>query len=427
MRFARILYYLGCLTIAQIAVRPVLNTALSDLLFFAALLALAPALLMRGKTVPFNLPRNLIGGVLLFVLGTSLSLFWVDDPDVLRNSTVVLLKFTYMCVIWFWLSSVIFTAMDQLKTALVCIAVSCAVSAIYGIYETLYLLEYAWYRTAGMADHTNQFGATCAIGMTMVFGFLFRPPGGAKRPRWVQASFLLLFLACGLGLVVSKSLGSFFALFIGFLTWLVIQGIKPRYVLFLGAVGLIVTAALVIQHSTSEYSVLDRFERQTDLQDRDASLTTRLSTYATAFDEILDNPFIGQGLEVTTSTGFMVHNSLLKSLYESGILGIAGLIMIYLAVLRLGVRTLRLPVSGSDQQIAANLLVSFVVYLAISMKEPLLYNRFGWVAAALLLSFWTLGRQRPGRRPVGGARTPLSTANPDPANRPRHPSGPLYR
>jgi O-antigen ligase len=87
-----------------------------------------------------------------------------------------------------------------------------------------------------------------------------------------------------------------------------------------------------------------------------------------------------------TSTGFQVHNSLLGAWYQAGVLGIAGLILVLIGVFRIGYSVVVNAPTEEDWSFGAALLISFLSFIAFGMAAPILYQRYGWVSAAMLIA-----------------------------------------
>jgi O-antigen ligase len=94
---------------------------------------------------------------------------------------------------------------------------------------------------------------------------------------------------------------------------------------------------------------------------------------------------VGVGLDHTSASidNLEPHNLLIGTWFKTGIAGLAGMLLILLAVLRAGWPALRIRRPGDDLAGVA-LLCAFVAFVIFSMSEPILYSRYGWISAALL-------------------------------------------
>ena len=64
------------------------------------------------------------------------------------------------------------------------------------------------------------------------------------------------------------------------------------------------------------------------------------------------------------------------------------------AILRTGAATLSASVSEEERRIAASLISAVVAFTVFAMSEPVLFSRFGWIPAALLLSLRMVQQRR---------------------------------
>jgi O-antigen ligase len=136
-----------------------------------------------------------------------------------------------------------------------------------------------------------------------------------------------------------------------------------------------------------------RFGRVTSMDGgRDATLHSRLITDRAAWDVVNRNPFIGAGLDGVSSytvTGMQVHNLLLGSWFQSGLLGLIGMLLMLIAIARYAWHSLAAAANREEYSTAVALAASLVAFAAFSMSSPGLYQRHAWVAAALCIAFGT--------------------------------------
>jgi hypothetical protein len=124
------------------------------------------------------------------------------------------------------------------------------------------------------------------------------------------------------------------------------------------------------------------------------TLASRIRTYERAWRRIRTEPFLGTGLDAQSAEiydeqnrmYYPVHNLFLGRWYDSGLLGLAGILVLVGTLWRLG----WLQVSSSvDRYLALALLAGFIAYIGDDMSEPSLYKRFSLVPALLIVA---LGR-----------------------------------
>ena len=72
--------------------------------------------------------------------------------------------------------------------------------------------------------------------------------------------------------------------------------------------------------------------------------------------------------------------------FKAGFIGLAGVVLLLVAILSVARATIREAASVDEQMLAVALLCSFVAFLVFSMSAPVLYTRYGWAPAALLVA-----------------------------------------
>ena len=81
----------------------------------------------------------------------------------------------------------------------------------------------------------------------------------------------------------------------------------------------------------------------------------------------------------------LVHNMLILQWFTAGILGLIGIITIISGVVLTAARLIRS--SAQDvRMLATALLASVVAFVVFGMGEPILFVRYGWFPAALLVA-----------------------------------------
>ena len=89
-----------------------------------------------------------------------------------------------------------------------------------------------------------------------------------------------------------------------------------------------------------------------------------------------------------------VHNLVIGTWYKTGLLGLAGILIALFAVLRGGWIAILASRSEDEQMISVALLCSVVAFVAFAMSAPVLYSRYGWISAALLLAMRAVQERR---------------------------------
>jgi O-antigen ligase len=118
------------------------------------------------------------------------------------------------------------------------------------------------------------------------------------------------------------------------------------------------------------------------------------------------DPFLGVGLDLVSVTKpfgvvsyqYDVHNLVIGTWYKAGLFGLIGLLMAVFAVLRVGWTAILDSRTDSEEVVVAALLSSFVAFVVFAMGAPVLFSRYGWIPAALLLALRAVQLHEPGLR-----------------------------
>ena len=112
---------------------------------------------------------------------------------------------------------------------------------------------------------------------------------------------------------------------------------------------------------------------------------------------------MGVGLDSESSlavSGSQVHNSLLGSWYEAGLLGVLGFAALLMTVFACARRVANYARSLSEWVVAVTLAGSSFTWLLYGMGNPVLYKRYGWIAAVLVLSLRAQHLRRAKAKPI---------------------------
>ena len=152
-----------------------------------------------------------------------------------------------------------------------------------------------------------------------------------------------------------------------------------------------------------------------------------------AIARIEENPFVGVGLDLNSVTRpfgveafeYDVHNLVIGLWYKTGLLGLAGILLALLAIFRSGWAAILGSRSAGESRVAIALGCSLVAFVVFSMTAPILFTRFGWIAAALVLALRGVQQGgKPRRRPssargaTGRRRRLPAVVRPRPTARP---------
>lgn len=385
-RVARGLYYAGLLLMGQIVLRPVAGLSISDGLFLAAFLAVwAETICGRRSTVPRIRPRSLVLGTVLFAVGVVVSSAPLESPGPSLSHG---LRFVYLTLAWFWVGSVVLRNHRQVACAVSLWVASVAVSGLAAVAQ-LFLGDVipgtspVYGRMTGTAFHMNDLGGMAAIALPLAIVLFSRPAGSL----WSRRIALVLVSLVGAGLVLSGSVGGLLAAAVGGAVYGTASRVRGRSVVtalvVLGGGFLLVGA----QGDAGSPRPQERASQVVGTgNDGTATLWVRIDTNAAALKEIAQNPVVGRGLGQPAATGYQVHNVVLGPWYEGGLFAMLGMIVILVGVARAGLEALRSARSRTEWQLAIGLLAAFSAFLGFAMGAPVLFQRYGWAAAALLIA-----------------------------------------
>jgi O-antigen/teichoic acid export membrane protein/O-antigen ligase len=390
-RLARLLYYAGFAIVGQLTLRPATVGTFSDLLFLGSFASAASLLAIYRRRVAILLPPLVLYGLLIFSLGALASTFSSLSPNA---SIAVVLRVLMLTAVWFWLGTAVLRRREHVLTAAGLWVASAAFNGIGSIAQMTVDPNIIpgggveWGRATAFTEQMNDLGGIAAVALIPALMFCMRP---SRNPLSTLAAYAGLLLAAT-GLILSGSVGALFAAAVGGFLWLTATPRLPARTFVLFGVALVgVVALLHFQESTGALTPATRLETVTgSSSDPNATLWSRVETYRLAIDRIVDNPFRGVGLDSESSTigtpPYEPHNLVIGVWFKAGFIGLAGVVLLLVAILSVARATIREATSVDEQMVAVALLCSFVVFLVFSMSAPVLYTRYGWAPAALLVA-----------------------------------------
>jgi O-antigen ligase len=395
-RLPRLLFYLGVIFLGLLTVRPIFPITVSDWLFLASLVLLFVQVVVRRVRVPYPISPLLFWGVSLFAIGGLLSTFESHDAE---GSLAVILRIVYLTVVWFWLGSMVLQRRRHVNTAITLWVISAAVSGFGAILQLFFGdvipgTSPEWGRMTGFTQHMNDLGGVTAVALIPALMVALRP----KRRLPVRLIGYVPFLLVFTGLILSGSVGGLIAAGVATFLWFCWSRMSVRTVAVLVVIA-IGAGVLFSQRAASEsLTPLERISRVTDSEgSTGATLWSRVDTYRTALQRVEQNPLIGVGLDKQSSTigGYEPHNLVIGTWFKSGIIGLAGMLLIIFVIGRAGWLALRDARVSEDKMTAVAVLCAFAAFVAFSMSAPILYTRYGWISAALLLALSVVETRAP--------------------------------
>lgn len=387
-KFARGFFYIGCITGALLTARPLLNVTVADYFFGASLLfGLIIFFSKLEKRYP-HLPHLLALGVSAYAIGSIVSLINSND---ISESLGVLVRVVYVTVVWLWLASTVLKTYSHISIAAVLWIGSVLITSVAALVQVRWPTAIPGStpivgRMTGFTGHPNDLGAICATALSLVVGLWMTIKRNLLMDFLASSVFFITFSA----LILSGSVGSLLAAMVGLGLW-ALQGIRAaRKILLLAVVALIGIGYLVATDNlhihTSYQRIFVVFEKS---DPQGGTVNTRIQTYKIALNRIFENPLVGVGARQggsLTSDGWAVHNYLLGAWYEAGIFGFIGLGIISLSILRMGYVCVQYARTQRERYLARGLVFAIISFLIYSLGAPGLYQRYGWIYAALLFA-----------------------------------------
>ena len=394
LSLARKLYYVGLAFLALLTFRVGGQVTYSDVLFLFSLVFACVELVVVRRRVPMMLPFLLLIGMALFSFGGLLSTFYAEEA---LKSTAVIARLIFLTVFWFWLGTVVLNCREHVVKAVTIWVAStaiCSVAAALQLVGGALPLTGGLYfgRATGFTAQPNDLGGLTAV--ALVPALMLAARRGMTVPQRLF-SFLALLLVGG-GLVVSGSVGALFAAAAAVFVWFAFQRTSLESLLIFTAIGVSVVGVVTVQALRGAPTPLERIDRVTSSNTTEGAgtLDSRIATYRVAAAKIKEHPFRGVGLDLVSVTKpfgvvsyeYEVHNLVIGTWYKAGLLGLAGMLIAFFAVFRTGWMTILQSKSEPEQALAVALLCSVVAFLGFSMSEPVIFSRYGWISAALLLA-----------------------------------------
>ena len=393
-KLPRFVYYCGAATIGLLTVRPAASLTLSDWLFFLALGLTVLVILLGGLRRDYEIPRTITIGVAIFAVGGLISSFGAIDAG---QSVSVVARLLYLTLVWFWLGTILLETRRHVEIAITAWVASAAVSSAGAVVQYFYgdVIPggtIAWGRMTGFTPHTNNLAGLAAT--AFVPALMIAVDSSTRLRKAVGTGSVALIAA---GILLSGSVGAILTAGASMVFWMALRGVSQRLVISLGAV---VAAAFVLMSSsgtTLSPAPIERFERvtQSDPNEAEGSVFTRVEGYRDAWERIRDNPVIGVGLDEASNArllrsdsddeGHLVHNIVINPWFSAGILGVVGMLLILAGGFGTA-RWILLRSSDVERRLVSGVLASYVAFVIFAMGEPILFVRYGWFSVAILVA-----------------------------------------
>ena len=401
---ARFFYYGGIATVAQLSIEGPLRLSLSDCFLLVALALAICTLLDMRRAEHIRLPVSLVIGSGVYGAGALLSSIQANRP---LESLFVAARVVLVLIVLAWLSTHLLRTARHVQIAVGLWAFSSAVTGMGAFAQWLFGdvipgTSPVFGRMTGFTPHMNQLGGVSALALAPCAYLI---TGGARRQR-IFALFLLPFI-CG-GLLLSGSIGALLAALVAAVVWIFAA---RRILVPLTVLACIFVAAVVAQGLLSSGSsgilLWKRIESVVEGRNAgDGLVASRIESYEDALNTIARNPLIGQGLDDLSSRTnvpgpealsdgrvvivfHQVHNLLLATWYEAGLLGMVGLMVVLMATLWAGICNILSAPTVMQRHLAVALLAAYASFFFFSMGHIVTVQRYAWLPGALALALRT--------------------------------------
>jgi O-antigen/teichoic acid export membrane protein/O-antigen ligase len=394
----RRLYYGGVLLLGLLTLRAGGQVTLSDILFLVSFLFACAEFAILRRRVPMKLPFLLLLGIAVFSLGGVVSTFESYEP---LKSIAVIARLVFLTVFWFWLGTVVLRRREHVTTAItfwVASAAICGGGAILQLFagDVIPNAYFHGSRATGFTAHPNDLGGVTAIAFVPALMLASRP----RIATTARACSYLMLLLVSAGLILSVSVGALVAAGAATVVWLALQRISIHALLAFGTLAACVVALVTLQSIRGVPNPLDRLDSATASSTLPGggtqlgSVDQRVATYRVAAARIRENPFVGVGLDLASvsrpfgieSWEYDVHNLFIGLWYKTGLVGLAGMLIALLAILRAAWTAILKSTSVSEWTLAATLASALIAFIVFAMAAPVLFTRYGWMPAALVLA-----------------------------------------
>lgn len=404
--------WLGMATLGLNVVR-IGGFALSDGIFFVLGTVLVVKLLLGddGDLAPARArgPSQLVmGGSIILLTAGVLATFGSWGPTA---SLLIVVRLGYLTLVWFWMLQAITSSRRALDVLLsgwragVVVVASLASLGQLGIVHLGH--ENAEGRQMVFYGHPNDLAGYLLVAAPLVVLSLPRKPGQSALHRGVVWVALVALL--GYAITTTGSITGLLGATVGTLAVYAIPALFPvgrqqrrsKHPLTILAGAMVALLGIVLV-ARSNLPVVERIQRL-DSGDKgvESSVSSREQTNQVIIDSFDKRLVFGVGLDqgsVFAAAGedaiqVGAHNMYLKVLYECGLPGLIGLLVILGATFRAAVLLLRNTRSSALYPVVVALTASTLSACVFATFQPTLFHRFFWLPIALLWCVWHLRRQ----------------------------------
>ncbi|MFH1372931.1 MAG: O-antigen ligase family protein [bacterium] len=377
-----------------------------DVVFALTLGATVLDFLLRGRTLVRASGYDLVFALL--ILATLVSALFAYD---IRLSVIPSLRI--ICVYLAFRLAFLYGLKIGVRRLLLFYLVQASLLSIVAFVQ--FALLGGQVRFFGITGLALQYFAMTALPMALAFLVW-------SESRLARTAYGLMSIACGLGIFATQSRAPFVAVVIAVPVLLVVAYRKSsregtvritRVVKQVLAPVLLLAGGLLIMEESLFVNTLGRIEELiASINEPQGTVARRLVLWLAAFKAFLANPVTGIGIgnmrlvhqvvpEIRLEPlwylvkGMSAHNVLLHYLAETGLLGTAALVALFVKGLRTGWRAFKTRSSSVDSQVSAALFMAmFVCFLTMLYMRAWTWGQGGYILALLfgLNAAWNSSR-----------------------------------
>jgi O-antigen ligase len=205
-------------------------------------------------------------------------------------------------------------------------------------------------------------------------------------------------LVIAASLVFSGSVGGMSSALLGVVVWMTTPWVRrgARVGLVVVLAGALVAASTLGSATSSPRHRVVQVLSQSSANPLAGSGQSRIDVIKAAWPRIRSDPFVGTGLGdpnlgvTLIQNGFthveQVHNAPVATWYETGIVGLTGLLLIFGSVLRLGWSAVVAATTARARTLAWAVVCAYLTFIVFAMTAPLYFQNYGWFAGALIVA-----------------------------------------
>jgi len=388
-----------------------------------------PAARANSPTLLIGLMTLTFGGLMATMLRS------VDSP----GSALAIARIWYITIIWFWTIRSVSISLRAFQRLVLAAAVGATIHAGIGIYQDVSganAVAPTWGRSVGYSDHFGDLANS--IGSAVPFVAMW--PAALRGRRFEVLRALALAVMFG-GIATTGSMTILGATVVGTLIAIALPRLlhaQPRVRKRDPTVPLVAGGIVVVTLSLGlvQFSVFDRFnELVAGNSGARWSAESRGDMYEVAINGAARSPLVGVGLDdvsgksadtfttVTNVDSQHVHSIYLRLLFEAGIFGLLGLLIILFLYSRDLVRIIRMTRGSPITWLPSAIFGSISVIFIAALFGPVIFSRIIWEPIAIASAF--VGITKAGAldeymvkgrppRPVGAPRPPAQPAPAEP-------------